>query len=95
MTPLLARRAAVLSLLALSLSGCAGLEQLSRVATPTDLYTLSPKNTFDEALPRVDSQIVVEEPTAAASVDTDRIAVKPSPLRVQYFPGARWWSSAC
>ncbi|MEM9551791.1 MAG: ABC-type transport auxiliary lipoprotein family protein [Pseudomonadota bacterium] len=72
------------------LSGCAGLATLTSVATPSELYSLTPKNTFDPGLPRLREQIVVEEPTATAAVDTDRIAVQPSPLQVQYLPRARW-----
>lgn len=33
---------------------------------------------------------MVVEPTATAAVDTDQIAVLPSPLEVQYLPRARW-----
>lgn len=72
------------------LSGCAGLASLTEVATPTDLYVLSPKSTFSASLPRLRQQIVVDQPTATAAVDTDQIAVQPTPLQVQYLPGARW-----
>ncbi|MGB1387861.1 MAG: ABC-type transport auxiliary lipoprotein family protein [Paracoccaceae bacterium] len=76
--------------LAMVLSGCGGLGTLSRVSTPNDLYALTPKSTFAGNLPRIRSQIVVEEPTATAAVNTDQIAVFPSPLQVQYLPRARW-----
>ncbi len=81
-----------LSLLAVALvlSGCAGIDTLNRVSTPNDLYALTPKSTFSSSLPRVSKQIVVEAPTATAAVDTDQVAVYPSPLRVQYLPGVRW-----
>ena len=72
------------------LSGCAGLASLTEVATPTDLYVLSPKSTFSATLPKLNDQIVVDQPTATAAVDTDQIAVQPTPLQVQYLPGARW-----
>lgn len=74
----------------LTLGGCTGLGSLSKAATPNDLYTLTPKSTFSSSLPRIGQQIVVEEPTATAAVDTDQIAVQPTPLQVQYLPGARW-----
>ncbi|MDU8942194.1 ABC-type transport auxiliary lipoprotein family protein [Ovoidimarina sediminis] len=74
----------------LLLSGCSGLATLAEVATPSELYMLSPKSTFGANLPRLTQQIVVEEPTATAAVSTDRIMVQPSPLRVQYFPDVRW-----
>lgn len=74
----------------LALSGCAGFENITSVTTPAELYVLTPKSSFDPATPAVAAQIVVEEPSAAAGLNTDRIAVMPTPLRVQYFPVARW-----
>lgn len=80
-----------LSLLLLgALPGCAALTGLSAATTPNDLFVLTPKSTFDEKLPSLQYQIAVEEPTATAAVDTDQITVQPTPLRVQYLPGARW-----
>jgi len=76
--------------LATLLSGCAGLATLQSVATPADLYDLTPKSTFSDELPEIDWQLVVEEPTAASSVNTDRIAIKPNAFVVQYFPNVRW-----
>ena len=71
-------------------SGCGGLATLKTVTEPTDLYDLTPKSTYSPDLPSIAQQVVVEEPTAASSVNTDRIAVKPTPYQVQYFPNARW-----
>ena len=73
-------------LILLAAGGCAGLS----VTTPTDLYLLTPKSTFASNLPNVGVQIVVEEPTASAAVNTNRIAVQPTPLQVQYIPEGRW-----
>jgi cholesterol transport system auxiliary component len=57
---------------------------------PPDLYVLSPKSTFPEDLPTVDWQLVVEEPSTAKGIDTDRIAIAPQPLEVKYLAGSRW-----
>ena len=57
---------------------------------PPDLYVLSPKSTFPDDLPMVDWQLVVDEPSTAKGIDTDRIAIAPLPLEVKYFSGARW-----
>jgi cholesterol transport system auxiliary component len=57
---------------------------------PPDLYVLSPKSTFPEELPSVDWQLVVEEPSTAKGIDTDRIAIAPSALEVKYLAGSRW-----
>lgn len=75
---------------AAALSGCAGIGSLNRAAVPTDLYTLTPKSTFSAGLPRLSQQIVVEEPTATAAVDTNQVAVQPNPLQVEYLPTMRW-----
>lgn len=72
------------------LGGCTGLATLGTFTEPVQLYEVSPKSTYDGALPTVTAQLVVEEPTAASSVNTDRIAVKPNAFQVQYFPQARW-----
>jgi cholesterol transport system auxiliary component len=72
------------------LAGCSALSQLNTVATPTDLYALTPKSTFSQSLPNLSEQLVVETPSATAAVSGDQIAVQPTPLQVQYLPGARW-----
>ena len=83
------RRAAMLGGAA-ALAGCTPFQGLQTATTPPQLFALSPKSVFAGDLPRVDAQIVVDEPTAAAAVNTDRIAVRPHPLKVEYFPGVRW-----
>ncbi len=72
---------------ALPLTACGG---ILPQAPPSNLYTLSPKNTFVETLPRVDWQLVVEEPYAAGGLDTHRIAIMPNPYEVKYYAEARW-----
>jgi cholesterol transport system auxiliary component len=73
-----------------ALSGCSGLASLTQASKPVELFVLTPKSTFDSTLPRLRYQIVVDTPTATAAVNTDQIAVQPTPLQVQYLPGARW-----
>ncbi|WP_037312768.1 ABC-type transport auxiliary lipoprotein family protein [Ruegeria halocynthiae] len=81
----------LLAALAVStITGCTGLETLRQASKPNDLYLLTPKSTFSSTLPRVQKQIVVQEPTATAAVNTDQIAVQPTPLQVQYLSRARW-----
>jgi len=88
--PMRAGRAVLLALAAAGLAACAGLSTLKSVTEPTDLYDLTPKSTYKSDLPKIEAQLVVEEPTAASAVDTDRIAVRPNDYQVQYFPRARW-----
>ncbi|MEM6656455.1 MAG: ABC-type transport auxiliary lipoprotein family protein [Pseudomonadota bacterium] len=82
---------AVLILLSVAVVGaCTGLDTLRQASKPNDLYLLTPKSTFSSSLPQVQKQIVVQEPTATAAVNTDQIAVQPTTLQVQYLPQARW-----
>ncbi len=81
-------RLAATALAALVLSGCVG--ALPGSGTPPKLYDLSPKSTFDPSLPKVPWQIIVQEPVAAASIDTNRVAVRQSALSVEYFKGVAW-----
>lgn len=81
-------RALLLSTLLTGLSAC-GLNLPGSGPAP-NLYDLSPKSTFDTDLPHVEKQLLVEEPSAARSLDSDRIALRPSPIEIKYFAGVRW-----
>lgn len=74
--------------LALGLSACTGLMPGSGPAP--DLYTLSPKSSFDTALPEVSWQLVVEVPFASGGLATQSIALRRNALELRYFAGARW-----
>jgi cholesterol transport system auxiliary component len=76
------------------LVGLTGCGILPDVKTPVDLYTLSPKNTFDGNLPNVYWQLVVETPVAAAGINTSRIAIAGSPLSTDYYATAAWTDRA-
>lgn len=77
--------------LGLALAGCGVLPDVS---TPTELYDLSPKNTFDPTLPNVFWQLAIEAPVAPASLNTGRIAVAPTPLSLDYYAVAAWTDRA-
>jgi len=64
------------------------------VQVPTKLYTLMPKNQFPADLPTVRWQLVVELPTAAAGIDTSRIALSHDPFILEYFAKAAWTDNA-
>lgn len=61
---------------------------------PPQLYTLSPKSIYDEDLPTVDWQLLVEPPGAAAGLDSPRIAVRQSPTTLDYFANVAWTDRA-
>jgi len=77
---------------ALTLAGCGGLSP--DLGDPPKLFVLSPKSTYDETLPQVDWQLVVETPVAASGLNTTRIAVSRAPLTMEYFARANWTDRA-
>jgi cholesterol transport system auxiliary component len=92
MKPRLVRSGALrLVALALLLAGC---DLLPRVSEPVQLYTLTPKTTYDMPLPKVSWQLVVETPTAAAGLNTPRIALSRSAFTVDYYADAAWTENA-
>lgn len=80
-------------LLALSaaagLSGCGTLSAVSKASDPLDTYTLSPLEPDGPHAAGV-GHLVVELPTSAGELSTDRILIKVSGRQAEYLPGARW-----
>jgi cholesterol transport system auxiliary component len=76
---------------ALALAGC---NILPKVQDPTTLYTLTPKTTYPPDLPEVSWQLVVELPTAAAGIDSSRIALSHNPFTLEYYAKAAWTDNA-
>jgi cholesterol transport system auxiliary component len=71
-----------------ALAGCTAVDLLA--PPPPQLYTLSPKSTFDRPIPRVDWQLLVETPSAPAAIDTPRVAIARTPMTVDYYAGVSW-----
>jgi cholesterol transport system auxiliary component len=90
----LPRRLALLTLGSVALLPIAGCGVFPRVNEPLDLYTLTPKTTFQKPPPKVDWQLIVEEPVAAAGIDTARIALSHNPYQIEYFAKAAWIDNA-
>jgi cholesterol transport system auxiliary component len=77
--------------LLLLLTGC----NLLGISGPApDLYNLTPKSTFSSDLPKVDWQLVIEEPIAAGGLDTSRVALRPRSTELKYLADARWTERA-
>ena len=60
---------------ALLLGGC---QLINAAEEPTDLYTITPKSTFEAGMPSVFWQLAVEVPNASAYLNTSRIAIASS-----------------
>lgn len=89
----MSRRALLAVLLAATLSACGSVVQ-NLGGEPPDLFTLTPKTTFQENLPKVTWQLVVEEPTASGGLNTPRIARRSNPTELAYFANASWTDRA-
>ena len=72
----------------------AGCELIKAAEEPVDLYTVTPKSTFDPSLPDVYWQLAVEVPNAAANVNTGRIALAMSPTSSDYYSKTAWTDRA-
>jgi cholesterol transport system auxiliary component len=72
-----------------SLSGCGAVSSLSRASGELDAYTLSPSR--GSGTPAGGSgHLIVELPSAAGALATDRILIKPLSYQAQYLPDGRW-----
>jgi cholesterol transport system auxiliary component len=75
------------TIMALVLTGCGSLlggEQ------PTQLYRVTPVHAFPPDLPHLSSQLLIDEPTAPAGLDTARIALSRSAVSIEYFADSEW-----
>ncbi len=77
--------------LVLALSGCA---LIKAAEEPTDLYTVTPKSTFEPGINPVFWQLAVEVPIAAANLNTGRIAIAMTPTSSDYYAKSAWTDRA-
>lgn len=85
-----ATRFSLMAALALALGACAG----ALTSPPAKLYTLTPAERADPALPRAAFQLLVETPVAGAALDTPRIAVGKTATSVDYLADSAWTDRA-
>jgi cholesterol transport system auxiliary component len=75
------------------LAGCGALSSLSKASEELDAYTLSPaRGSGTPAAGR--GHLIVELPSSAGALATDRILIKPLPFQAQYLPDGRWTEPA-
>ena len=84
-------RFAPLALVLALLSGCGALTAVSDASSRMDAYTLTPVARADGADAATGARhLIVELPTSAGALATDRILIKPLPVQAQYLPDGRW-----
>lgn len=81
-------------LLALALSATLAACSLLPEKQPIALYAPQPRVETDAAWPRVDWQLLIPRPYADATVDSERILVRPQPSELQVYKGAAWTQAA-
>ncbi|MFB0922622.1 MAG: ABC-type transport auxiliary lipoprotein family protein [Alphaproteobacteria bacterium] len=81
------------ALSATALLGACGLE-LPGQGPPPRLFRLSPKSTFDADMPKVDWQLVIEEPLAPTGLNTTRIPLHRRATELEYYARANWTDRA-
>ena len=81
-------------LTALMLSGCSAISSLNSAAESLDAFELRAPAALPVAGSPQAIDLVVEVPSAAGAIDTDRILVRPTPVQVAYLPDARWTAPA-
>ena len=85
---------ALAAVLTIPLAGCQFLAAANSATEASDLYTVTPKSTFDGDMPDVLWQLAVEVPAAAANLNTGRIAIAMSPTSSDYYAKAAWTDRA-
>lgn len=73
----------------MALSGCESF-LVAAAGDPPRLFRLSSKSTFPDTLTSVGWQLVVETPSAPASINTNRIGLMETAFRFNYFAKANW-----
>ena len=61
---------------------------------PVQLYVLTPKSTYPDDIASVDWQLTVELPIAQAGLNIARIALRRSPISLEYYARANWIDTA-
>jgi len=57
---------------------------------PPRQYVLTPKSTYDDDLPTVDWQLLIETPVSKAGLNSPRIALRHSVIQFDYFANTAW-----
>jgi cholesterol transport system auxiliary component len=84
-------RPLLLALTLPALAGCSALGALGDATTPLDVYDLrAPEGAPVARGNPLARDVIIELPTTAGVLATDRIMIRPDSLQAQYLPGVRW-----
>lgn len=75
-------------------AGCSALSSLESSSRPLDTYELSALPAGTVAAARSRRTLEVAVPMATGALTSDRIVIKPTPLRIEALPDARWVNEA-
>jgi cholesterol transport system auxiliary component len=78
----------------IGLAGCAGDFLPGARTEPSKLYVLTPKSTFAPNLAKVAWQLTIDVPIAEAGLNTARIALRRTPITLEYYERANWIDTA-
>jgi cholesterol transport system auxiliary component len=84
------RRLSCLVPMVFALVAAACVPSLPGSGKPPTLYELTPKSTFPADLPDVDWQLVIEVPSAPASLESNRIMVRETETKISFIKDAAW-----
>jgi cholesterol transport system auxiliary component len=85
---------ALLCTASIALVGCPGNIVPGARSEPPKLYVLTPKSTYAPDLSKVDWQLTVDVPIAEAGLNTTRIALRRTPVTLEYYERANWIDTA-
>ncbi|MGB5560547.1 MAG: ABC-type transport auxiliary lipoprotein family protein [Paracoccaceae bacterium] len=75
-------------------AGCSALSSIESASKPLDTYELSSLPAGSVAAARSRRTLEVALPTATGALTSDRIVIKPTPLKIEALPDARWVNEA-
>lgn len=83
-----------LGVVGLGMLGLGGCAPILGTGAALDAYDLAAPADLPRASARSGLELVIEAPAVPGALASDRILIRPDPLRAQYLPGARWTQDA-
>ncbi|WP_323771242.1 ABC-type transport auxiliary lipoprotein family protein [Antarctobacter sp.] len=87
-------RSTALGLSMLAMAGCSAISSIQTASKPLDTFELSPLPAGTVSVRQSRRYLEVAMPSATGAFASDRIVVKPTPLKIESLPDARWINDA-